>query len=92
MSKKKESQMTSAGLVANCLECAYHQVIPDPEPDDWFCADDMAVVCTKSTNPERNVASKWKSHHSPFRSVVNSCRPHHLHAEAVRPGWCPLLN
>ncbi|WP_286130915.1 hypothetical protein [Azoarcus sp. CIB] len=36
MNKKKQTQMTSAGLVSNCLECAHHQVIPDPEPNDWW--------------------------------------------------------
>jgi len=30
---------------SNCLDCPYHKVLPDPDPDDWFCDDDVKVVC-----------------------------------------------
>jgi len=31
----------------NCLDCAFHKILHDPDPDDWFCDDDMKIHCTK---------------------------------------------
>lgn len=50
----------------SCLNCEFHRVIADPDPDDWFCTNDEAVVCTKTKNPDRNLASRYKSDHSEF--------------------------
>lgn len=33
--------------MTNCTECRDHKVVPDPDMDDWFCDDDVAVVCSK---------------------------------------------
>lgn len=33
---------------ANCIDCPNHIVLPDPDPYDWFCDDDVKVVCTKA--------------------------------------------
>jgi hypothetical protein len=30
----------------SCVECASHKVELDPDPFDWFCDDDVKVVCT----------------------------------------------
>lgn len=74
----------------NCLDCEYHQVIRDPDPDDWFCSDDLAVVCSLTPNPERDVISRWTSDHSRFKAITKSCRPHYLKKESTTPSWCPL--
>ena len=38
-----------------CLKCKYHTIVPDPDPDDWFNDDDMAMYCTNPDNSmERN--------------------------------------
>lgn len=29
----------------NCINCDDHVVLPDPDPDDWFCDDDVKVTC-----------------------------------------------
>lgn len=29
----------------NCTQCNEHEVLPDPDPNDWFCYDDVKVVC-----------------------------------------------
>lgn len=34
--------------INNCLDCPHHQTQRDPDPDDWFCADDEKVVCLKT--------------------------------------------
>jgi hypothetical protein len=31
--------------VSNCMDCPYHQIVPDPDPTDWFCDDDIAILC-----------------------------------------------
>ena len=33
--------------ITHCVDCPHHQVLPDPDLDDWFCDDDVKVVCTK---------------------------------------------
>lgn len=58
-----------------CINCPHHQVLPDPDPDDWFCDDDKKVVCTK-VEPPKNVAV--------------AIRPYKLRVEALVPDWCPL--
>ena len=74
----------------NCLDCDNHKIIADPDPDDWFCDDDKAVVCKISTNPKQDLSSKWKSDHHANRSVTRSCRPYNLREESTVPEWCPL--
>lgn len=29
----------------SCIDCPQHEVRPDPDPLDWFCDDDVKVVC-----------------------------------------------
>lgn len=69
--------MTTVKLtIKNCLDCPYHEVKRDPDPDDWFNDDDEKVVCnkTKRKNNEITVA----------------CRPYNLRKESEIPKWCPL--
>lgn len=33
--------------IGSCIECSFHRVLPDPDPDDWFCDDDVKVICSK---------------------------------------------
>lgn len=45
---KKDKQNNPVTLkILNCIDCPFHSVLPDPDPDDWFCDDDVKVVCTK---------------------------------------------
>lgn len=74
---------------ANCLNCSHHEVISDRDPDDWFCDDDQAVVCTLTVNPSRDLSSKWRSDHSQYQPITRSCRPYNLRRECDRPIWCP---
>lgn len=39
----------------NCINCPFHKIIPDPDPTDWFNADDEAILClkvSKDPNPK----------------------------------------
>ena len=73
-----------------CLTCTCHSVIEDPDPDDWFCDDDIAVVCRAAKNPRYNPESKWTSDRQEHRCVTSSCRPYRKERESAVPEWCPL--
>ena len=34
--------------LTNCIDCPHHRVEADPDPNDWFCSDDIKVVCSLS--------------------------------------------
>ena len=77
--------------IENCLDCKHHALVPDPDPDDWFCDDDEAVLCKETPNPTRDVKSKWASDRQPFRAVTRSSRPYQTRRDSKVPDWCPLL-
>jgi len=72
-----------------CLSCESHDVIPDPDPDDWFNDDDVAIICKlkKDTNVKPN--SKHLADRCDFAKVAVACRPYNLRKEAAIPKWCP---
>ena len=47
-----ENMATAILEITNCLDCPFHSVERDPDPDDWFNDDDVKVVCKKI---DRNV-------------------------------------
>jgi hypothetical protein len=74
-----------------CLDCPFHKVIADPDPHDWFCDDDQAIICLKTKNEEQDENASYVSNRSEFKSVTNSCRPYNLKKETTIPEWCPLI-
>lgn len=74
----------------NCIECVNHRVINDPDPHDWFCDDDMAVVCSITKNDKRDAKSEYASDKSEFKVIACSVRPYNLTKESKIPEWCPL--
>lgn len=80
----------NASVPQNCMECPHHETIADPDPLDWFCDDDKAVVCRKTPNPSRDLASQYLSDRHVYRASARSCRPYNVGKEAVTPEWCPL--
>ncbi len=72
-----------------CIECKSHEVINDPDPNDWFCDDDVAVVCTLVKNPKQNPNSKYSADHSFYRCVQVGIRPYRISKESIIPSWCP---
>jgi len=77
--------------IENCLDCNFHKLIPDPDPNDWFCDDDESVVCTKTLNPDRNDHSEYASDRNVNRSITCSSRPYQTRRDCAVPDWCPLL-
>lgn len=76
----------------NCLHCPNHDVILDPDPDDWFNDDDVAVVCHMLRNPDMDPNSRYHSRRQKWRCVTTNCRPtkHAIAEGSTIPPWCPL--
>lgn len=73
-----------------CMDCPHHLVINDPDPNDWFCDDDKAVVCKLKDNDKQDTQSKYLSDRHPNKVVEPSIRPYKLREEAIVPEWCPI--
>jgi len=44
----QDSSTAEQVKINNCVDCDHHRVFPDPDPHDWFCDDDVKVVCSKT--------------------------------------------
>lgn len=82
------NEMVNIGI-SNCMECSAHRVISDPDPHDWFCDDDKAVVCTETPNDKRDRTSEYSSDHSAYKVIQCGIRPYRLEKETSIPSWCP---
>lgn len=71
-----------------CMECNHSKVIQDPDPHDWFCDDDKAVVCDLTTNPSMDKKSDYAANRQKYRCITVSCRPYNLEKETPIPEWC----
>jgi len=60
--------------IDNCTDCLNHKVLSDPDRYDWFCSDDVKVVCTTTKD----------------RPITVACRPYRMEKECEVPAWCPL--
>lgn len=69
----------------SCMDCPNHRVISDPDPYDWFCDDDVAVVCTKKEKSKDTIPNG-----QPFKVITQACRPYNTRRETNIPDWCPL--
>ena len=56
----------------NCIDCPFHDVLSDPDPDDWFCDDDVKVYCRKA---ERNVTVACRPYNTRKESAVPTWCP-----------------
>jgi hypothetical protein len=59
--------------IDNCIDCREHEILPDPDPSDWFCDDDVQVICKANYN----------------QTITCSCRPYRVREECSIPSWCP---
>lgn len=72
-----------------CIECDSHIVIKDSDPDDWFCDDDVAVLCSKADNPIVDSNSRYMADRHEKRAIAVGVRPYNTRKEATVPVWCP---
>lgn len=56
----------------NCMDCPFHQVLPDPDFDDEFCMDDEKVLCVRANE---FVTTKCRPHHKRSECRVPSWCP-----------------
>jgi len=77
--------------LTKCIECPHHSVIGDPDPNDSFCYDDEAIVCTKTEKDESeiNFNSSYAVDWQKFRAADSGCRPYQIKNVKI-PDWCPL--
>ena len=58
----------------SCEGCPDCEIKMSPDPEDWFCDDDVTVVC-------RAVGSGWV--------MAERIRPYLVHERCPIPHWCP---
>lgn len=75
-------------MYENCLDCPHHEHIPDGDPGDPFDSD-VALVCRKSSNPDRNMFGNRGSDHSRSRVILDSLSIFD-NSPVHPPEWCPL--
>lgn len=66
-----------------CAICAHSTIRPDPDPDDWFCDDDVKVICS-AVPVDVNGEPATKN------TITVACRPYNIIKEcSYVPEWCP---
>ena len=43
---------TIVNEIEKCTQCPHCTILPDPEPYDWFCDDDVKLFCEKLKRTE----------------------------------------
>lgn len=66
--------MSKIVKIDSCVDCPFHSVLPDPDPNDWFNRDDVRVFCTRKSK-NATVACR------PYQTRKETTPP---------PKWCPL--
>ena len=61
-----------------CKQCPACKVLPDPDPYDWFCEDDVKMVCSLKLNEDKEP-----------KTIDVSLRPYQVSKVKV-PNWCPI--
>ena len=73
----------------NCTQCPHVLIVNDRDPNDWFCDDDTAVLCSltpwEKGDLGPNAGGTWA-----YKPVTVSCRPYQIEKETLVPVWCPL--
>ena len=71
MNMAKWTKAKQPFVPSNCIDCPHHEVVPDPDPNDWFEDDDVAVQC--NLTPDR-------------KKITSGCRPYNRRKESATPG------
>lgn len=70
-----------------CIECAFHKIVNDRDPHDWFNDDDEALLCTKLEPDKRSVL--YAGGKLPHRMISGSLRPYET-PKVIPPAYCPI--
>lgn len=79
-------------MIERCVDCKYHTVLPDPDPNDSFNSDDVALICTHPKCPKGEQADyvKRRGWDKLGKVITFAERPYNIPKEKV-PEFCPLL-
>lgn len=71
-----------------CNSCLHVKLVSDPDPDDWFNNDDLALVCKLMKPLENQFLSQAGL---PYENalIASALRPYEVN-KINRPSWCPL--
>ena len=80
--------------IDNCIDCKFHKIIPDPDPNDSFCADDVAIICLHKRKESDEIKSDsiYAVDRQEYKHITVGCRPYNKRKESNIPDWCRLLN
>lgn len=56
----------------NCTQCPFRQIKSDPDPHDWFCDDNVKVICKKAL---RNITVACRPYNIEKESVTPNWCP-----------------
>ena len=81
--------------IEHCVQCPFHLIVPDPDPDDWFEDDDETLICT---HPEckKEYTETQKQYYSDrglleIGCVIESGNRSYQTSKITVPCFCPLL-
>ena len=62
--------------IDKCCNCPHVRIVPNPDPNDSFCFDDVDMVCGNPNNPDP-------------RTINVALRPFQTYSVEI-PSWCAL--
>lgn len=71
-----------------CINCVFHIIKNDKDPDDWFNDDDEVIMCKKTSNESGDTYARGCL--LPFKMIAGSLRPYET-KDVNQPDWCPIL-
>ncbi|CAG9924321.1 hypothetical protein BOVAB4_4693 [Bacteroides ovatus] len=61
---------TKINEIKKCVQCPHCIILPDPDPYDWFCDDDVKLFCEKL---KRTVAAALRPYESDEVDIPSDC-------------------
>ena len=66
----KLGEPTKINEIKKCVQCPHCIILPDPDPYDWFCDDDVKLFCEKL---KRTVAAALRPYESDEVDIPSDC-------------------
>ena len=56
--------------IEKCAQCPHSEILPDPDPWDWFCDDDEKIFCKRLN---RTIAAALRPYESDKVDIPSDC-------------------